>query len=220
MLVFRTRGLRPLFSAGACRFWDGDGGGTPGGDGGSGGATPPASNPPAANPPANPPANPEDALGDAGKEAIRKEREAAKAARDEATAAKRELEELKNAGASDAEKALKAARAEGEKATRTEFESKIRRAEVRSALRAAGLTSDKALDLAANAPELVALAVEDDGSVKGLTEAIAKFAKEYPEMFAKAPAGGGVTRGVQGGDGAPAKPATLAEAVSAHYAKH
>lgn len=185
-----------------------------------GGANPPPANPEPPKPPdpTPPPAKgPDDPeLGDAGKEAIRRERENAKAEKDRADKLQEELDAFRAAGQSDQEKAIEAARREAAKATATEYEGRIRRAEVRSALRAAGITNDKTLTLAVNAPEFASLKVADDGSVTDIGSTVESFKKDYPEMFAKAPApaGAGVTRGAQSG-GEPERPKTLSDAITA-----
>lgn len=192
--------------------------GEPSGDG----ATPPASGQQPATPPATsstpPPASggePQpDADGmttDAGREALRREREARKAA-------EKELEELRGLSASDAEKAAKKAVDEATKARDDFWASRIRATETRSALRAAGLTNEKDLELAVNAPSLQALSVGDDGTVTGLADAVAAFKKDHPSLFTPAaPAGGTVTRGPQNG-GTTDRPKTLQEAVAAAMA--
>lgn len=194
----------------------------------SAGATPDPTNagsPPApATPPVTPPATGDDQLGDAGRRAIEAERAAARAADERARAAESELQKLREAGQSDAEKALTQARREAQAEERTKWQAHIRSAEVRSALRASGMTNDKTLALAVQAPELAKLKVTDEGSVEQLSEAIAAFKKDYPELFAAAapgtppppPAPGGAWDGAAGG-GKP-QPASLEDAIAAHYA--
>jgi hypothetical protein len=194
------------------------------------GAIPPAGNPagpsqPPATPPVTPPpgATPDsDGLTtDAGRRALDAERTKAKAAEDRAKAAEKERDDLKAATQSDGEKAITAAKKEAEATTSAKFESRLRQAEVRSALRTAGLTNDKTLALAVNAAEFAALKVEEDGSIRDLDKVVEAFKKDYPEMVAavapKPPTGGQPTRGPQNG-GAPERPKTLNEAVAAHYA--
>lgn len=78
-----------------------------------------------------------------------------------------------------------------------------------------GLTNEKALDLAVNAPEFAALKVDEDGSVTDLTKTVEAFVKDYPEMFAAAPAAGGVNRGPNGGPSD--QPTSLEGAIGQHY---
>lgn len=189
------------------------------------GATPPPSGqptgqPPAANPPTPPATGDGDGLGDAGKRAIEAERAARREAEDRAKAAERERDELRAAHQSESEKALTAAKKDAEATTTAKFEGRLRQAEVRSALRSAGLTNDKTLALAVNAAEFAALKVDEDGSIKDLDKVVETFKKDYPEMFAAAapkPAGGQPTRGPQNG-GTPERPKNLGEAVQQHYA--
>lgn len=185
------------------------------------GPNPPAGDPP--KPPATPPAPAQppatgepapDADGmttDAGRRALAAERDRAKALQ-------KELDDLRAASATDDEKreaSIKAAAA----SERDEYwAGRIRTSEVRSALRAAGLTNDKALVLAVNAPEFAALEVStDDGSVKGLDKTIEAFRKDYPEMFAQPKPAGQPTRGPQSGADKD-RPKSLSDAVAAHYA--
>ena len=187
----------------------------------AGGATPPdAGNPPEPpKPPAAPPAPPapeapkppatdDQALGETGLKAL-------KAERDARAAAEKELADLKAAGLTDQEKAIDEARKAAAAEERAKGDSRIRRSEVRSALRVKGLSNEKALDLAVNAPEFAALKVEEDGSILDLTKTVDAFVKDYPEMFAAAPAAGGVNRGPT--DGSPDQPTSLEGAVAQHY---
>lgn len=180
------------------------------------GANPPTGGDP--KPPADPPKPPAtgapepDADGmttDAGREALRKER-------DRAARAEKALADIQAAHASDDEKrdaSLKAAAAQ----ERDEYwSSRIRRAEVRSALRSEGLMDDKALALAANAPAFESLKVDEDGNVPELAKTVAAFKTDYPQLFTPAKAGSGQpTRGPQNGGAPTDRPKTLAEAVAA-----
>lgn len=195
--------------------------GEPGGDG----ATPPAGQPPA-TPPATPPTAPPatgapdpDADGmttDAGRRALAAERK-------RAAELQKRVEELEGQTASDAEKATKQAVKDAVSERDTYWAERIRRSEARSALRAAGVTNDKDLDLAANAPEFAALTVDEQGTVTDLAKAVEQFKKDHPAIFAApAPAvpPGAPTRGPQNGTGAPAdRPKGLSEAVAAHFAR-
>lgn len=113
--------------------------------------------------------------------------ERAKARR--ADALERELEELKAGNATEAEKALTAARKEGEKAADAKWQERVRAIEVRGALRGAGIANERFLALAVHSDEFSSLAVDPDGNVSGITEAVALFKKNVPEAFAAAGAG-------------------------------
>lgn len=198
-----------------------------------------AGTPPApATPPVTPPATGDDQLSDAGRRAIAAERATAEAAEARAKAAEAELQKIREANQSDAEKALTQARREAQAEERGKWTAHIRSSEIRSSLRAAGMTNDKTLNLAIQAPELVKLKVTDEGAVEGLTEAITAFKRDYPELFAAAapaPAGGqppapasgttppaptgGSWDGSAGGRGG-TQPASLQDAVSQQLAKN
>lgn len=126
----------------------------------------------------------DDALGDAGKRALRAEREARAAAVKEATDLRTRLEELENASKSDHEKALAQAKREGAAEVADRYHAAIRRSEVRAALVGAGV-SPSVLDLAVRADQFSGLKVTDDGEVAGLTEAVEAFRKTMPDLFAK-----------------------------------
>lgn len=155
----------------------------------AGGATPPQSPPasPAADPPTTPAApatGDPDVLGDAGKRALRAEREQRAAAERERDELKTRLEQLEGASKTEQQKALdeavKAAKAE----TQASADARIRRAEVKAALAASGIVASE-LDLAAIAPEFGKLKVTDQGDVEGLAEAVKDFKEAHPTLFAK-----------------------------------
>jgi hypothetical protein len=190
----------------------------------AGGATPPATGQPTGQPtpPAAPPTPaptpgatpPVDGMAtDAGRRALDAERTRAETA-------EKELAKLRAATQTESEKALELARKEGETSATTKLQAQLRQTEVRSALRAAGLTNDKTLALATRAAEFEALKVEEDGSVKDLAKTVETFKKDHPEMFeAPKPAPPGQpTRGVNGTE--PERPQTMNEAVAEHYASH
>ena len=140
-------------------------------------------------------------LGDAGKRALdtmkaekRAEAEARKAAEEERDALRSRLETLENASKSDQEKAIAAARKEGESAATEKWAGIIRATRVESALVAAG-----AIDpgLAALAPEFTALKVADDGTVADLESTVEAFKTAHPNQFGRAtlPDFGGGSRG-------------------------
>jgi hypothetical protein len=161
------------------------------------GQTPPAATP-ATGPAAGAPATGEPSdLGDAGKRAIdamKAERDAEQRAR---KAAEKALDELRLAGATDTEKAIAKAKADGAAEVTGRFHDQIRRSEVRVALTAAGMNPG-VIDLAARADEFAALKVGDDGAVDGLDRVVAAFKTAHGDLFAgKRPTGsadaGGIT---------------------------
>lgn len=125
------------------------------------------------------PDQPEDVTGL--KNALRTERQSAAEQKARADAAESELTKLRQASLTDQEKAVDAARREGAAEVRTLFEARIRRAEIRTALTAAGITASE-LDLASGATEFASLKVGDDG-VAGLSEAVDAFKKAHPALF-------------------------------------
>jgi hypothetical protein len=137
-------------------------------------------------PPATGDRAPDDDLGEAGKRALEAERRARREAEDKAKALEKERDDLKAATQSESEKALDEARKEERKKVASEYEARIRRTEARSALRAAGMTNEKALELYAGAPEFASLKVTDDGSVEGLDEVVKQLKADVPESFAVA----------------------------------
>ena len=163
------------------------------------GQTPPAQ--PATGPAAATPATGEpDNLGDAGKRAIdamKAERDAAQRA---AKAAEKALEELRLAGATDAEKAIAKARAEGIAEVTDRFLDQIRRSEVKVALTAAGINPSE-LALASKADEFAALTIGDDGAIEGLDKAVAAFRAAHGGLFGARRASGSADGGA-GGAGA------------------
>lgn len=164
--------------------------------------------PPAPTPPATGEGEP-DADGmttDAGRRALAAERQ-------KAGDLKKELDELKAAHATDADKHDAEVKAAAAKERDEFWAGRIRSAEVRSALRAKGLTDDKQLNLAANAPELSALKVDEEGRVADLDKSIDAFVKDYPALFTAPKPGGQPTRGPQ----APSdeRPKNLGDAIAA-----
>lgn len=168
------------------------------------------------------PATGEDQLGVAGHRALEAERQARRDAEARAQTLEQERDALRTATQTDAEKALEQAKRDAKAEERGIWQSHIRTSEVRSTLRAAGLSNEKTLALAVQAPEFAKLRVGEDGTVEKLTETVAQFRKDYPELFAApaapaAPAPGGAWDGSAGGGKAPAT--NLEDAVSAHYSK-
>jgi hypothetical protein len=182
-------------------------------------AAPPANSAPPAPPAAPatppPPATGDDGLGEAGKKAIAAERKAAKEAQDALKTAQAELEALRTQGLSESEKAIKEASNTAAAAERAKWQSSIRAVRVESALRVAGASNEKLLELALRSDLVSALKVDEAGKVEGLDAAIAKLKEEIPEMFGAPASGGGPTRGAVTGAAGQAK--TLEEAVAGHY---
>jgi hypothetical protein len=143
-------------------------------------------------------------LGEAGKKALAAEREKARKAERALRAAERarqaaeaEAEELRNASASDAEKAIAQARKEGAAEARAEAmkaaNERLVKAEVKAA--AAGKLANPAL--AVKLLDLSDFEVDDDGNVseKAIAKAIGELLEENPYLAA----GDGKPRG--SGDG-------------------
>ena len=135
-------------------------------------------------------------LGDAGKRALEAERQARRDAEDRLKAAADELEKLRTASQSDHEKAINEARKEAETATAEKYRGQIRQLQLQNALRDAGISDAKSLELSAAAPLFRDLKVRDDGTVDGLEGAVEQAKKDYPALFEQR-TGSGVTRGVQ-----------------------
>ncbi|RAJ70274.1 minor structural protein GP20 [Streptomyces sp. Amel2xB2] len=89
----------------------------------------------------------------------------------------RELEEAARSTESDAEKAVREAREEGE----ARFRKPLVRAAARAALAQAGLNGDT--DRVLKLVDLDGLSVDDDGDVIGLDAEVNKLKDEYPEFF-------------------------------------
>lgn len=158
-----------------------------------------------------------DALGEAGKRAIKAERDAAKAAQEALRVAQTELETLRAAGLSESEKAVKEATNAATAAERAKWQTSIRAVRVEAALRVAGATNETLLDLALRSDLISALKVDEAGKVTDLDKAVEQMKKDIPEMFTKA-GPGTVTTGAQTGQPADAK--DLESAIAAHYTKH
>lgn len=137
-----------------------------------------------------------EALGEAGTRALAAERKRANEAEKAQRTLQTRLTELENASKSETDKAIDVARKEGAAEATAKANERIRRAEVRSALTAAGV-NPALLDLAARADEFGALKVGDDGEVEGLAAAVEAFKKTMPDLFraAQRPDFGGGPRG-------------------------
>ncbi len=163
------------------------------------GATPVAAGAtPAQTPPAEPVAAPQitpdpsatdypDGLGDAGKQALDRMKATAKDAESRAKKAEKALADIQAASQSDSEKAIAAARLEGATEAGAKADARVRRAEVRAALTAAGCS---AVDIVAKADEFAELEVDEDGNVIGLDKAVAAVKAANASLFgAKRPTG-------------------------------
>jgi hypothetical protein len=149
----------------------------------AGGATPPQTpDQPATVTPPQQPSQPAtgtpDADGmttDAGRRALREEREAR-------ATLQRELDELKGQNRTESEKALEAAKKAGASEADGRWSGLIRKAEVRTALMGAGI-QPSVLDLAVGASEFAGLKVNDKGEVEGLEAAVDAFKKARTDLF-------------------------------------
>lgn len=146
-----------------------------------------------------------DGLGEAGRRALKAERDARAAAEKQRDEAQRRFEDLENASKSDHEKALAQAKRDGAAEVATRYQDAIRRSEVRAALIQAGLAVNL-VDLASRSDQFTELRVTDAGAVQGLDAAIEAFRKATPELFAKptaprSPDFGGGPRGAPATDG-------------------
>lgn len=139
-----------------------------------------AAQPPSANPAPSSPATGDDGLSDPGREAIRRERDAAKEWKTKAETAQKELERLTAATQTDSERAISAARAE----ERSRFDADRRRFQVRLELQEAGLPAALAADLSTS-ERFAGLKVGDDGSVDAasIAEVIEKLRTDTPAIF-------------------------------------
>lgn len=167
------------------------------------------------------PATGEEALGEAGKAVLAQARREAREAKESAATLQRQLEELQAGSQTEHERAVATAAREAASSERTKWQSRIREAEVRGALRGAGITNEKLLGLAVAAPEFRDLKVDNEtGAVDGVSEAIEKFKADYPEAFGKKaePGPGGSWGGSEGGR-TKSEPETLQDAVMDRLAK-
>jgi hypothetical protein len=139
----------------------------------------PVQTPPAA-PETEPATGTAEALGEGGKQALQQERDARKTAERELKKLTDRLAALELAGKSEQEQAVAKAKAEGASEAMVKADAKVRRAEVKAALAAAGCTKS---DLLANAPAFASLAVDEDGNVAGLNEEVSKAKTAYSELF-------------------------------------
>lgn len=152
---------------------------------GAGGATPNAASGPSVQPPQGDPAGAPGAQPTDDRSAANA-REALSRVAQERDDLKRQLDELKSASQTDAEKAIAQARKEGATEALGRVQAQVRRSEVRAALTAAGV-SPTLVDLAARADVFANLKVSDEGDVQGLDGALEAFRRATPDAFVKAP---------------------------------
>lgn len=162
------------------------------------------------------PATGDAALGEAGKRALEAERTARKAAEDRAKAAEKERDEAKLANASDHDRAIAAAKAEGEATVTDRLHAAVRRQSVREALLAAGVAAGLVADLS-KADEFVGLKVGDDDEIdsKELAAAVKAHKDRVPDAYKAPGSSGSADGGARGGDRAPAT--TLEDSIMRHY---
>lgn len=130
--------------------------------------------------------NGEDQLGDAGKKAIAEERKAKSAAEQRAKAAEEELEKIRSANQSEAEKALDKARKEGRTEATTQSNARLVRAEVKAAAATAQF-NDPGDAVAQLHAQLATVKVSDDGDVDeaAVKALIEQLAKDKPYLLKK-----------------------------------
>lgn len=125
-------------------------------------------------------------IGEAGRRAIEAERLAAREAQARAKTLERELETLRTATQTDHEKAIAQARKEAIAEVTAKSDAKVRAAEVRRALQAAGCTD---VPLGSLAREFASLEVTDEGDVTDLDKTVEAFKKAHPSLFGRTSAG-------------------------------
>ena len=162
-------------------------------------------------------------LGEGGKRALAAEREArAKAERDRKAADKRakaaeaRLAELEGASKTDQEKALEAARNEAAEAVRAEVTAELHGERIQSALiRAASGKLADPQDAVVYLKDKIE--VGDDGrpDQKAVASAIEQLLKDKPYLAPAAKGHGSADQGTRKNGGG--KPATLTDAIAAHY---
>lgn len=157
----------------------------------------PTPDPPADPPPADPPAD-DAPLGEAGIEALRRERENAKNAKAEAKRLADEIAALKAEQMTETERAIEAAKAEGRTEALGTISERLIRSEIRAA--AAGKVDPEWID---DLPKLLptdTFTVDDDGEVdtEAIRAAIAGLVEAKPSLKAT-PATGSADGGPRGG---------------------
>lgn len=125
----------------------------------------------------------ESALGDAGKQAIDRMKAERNAERKRAAAAEAELENLRNAGATEQEKAVLAARKEGETEATKRANDRLVRAEAK-AVAAGSKFRDPSDVIAQLGSQLAGITVDEDGEVdqKALKALVDGLAKSKPYL--------------------------------------
>jgi hypothetical protein len=182
------------------------------GDGAAEGAKPDDAAKPDDKAAAKPDTKPDEGeLGDAGKAALTAERKARRDAEARATAAEKERDALKTATQSESEKAISDAKKEAATEADAKWAGLIRRTKVEAAIAALG--GDPVL---ADSREFADLKVTDTGDVEELTATVDAFKAAHPTLFTARVPGGSADQGAKPPGGQ--KPATLQEAVEAHYA--
>jgi hypothetical protein len=159
----------------------------------------PVQTPPAA-PESVPATGADEALGEGGKQALQQERDARKTAERELKKLTDRLAAAELAGKSEQEQAIAKARTEGAAEALTKAQTIVRRASVREALVAAGCTDPA---IAARADEFGELAVDEDGNVAGLSQAVSSFKGAHPTLFLGKRPTGSADAGSATGAGAP-----------------
>lgn len=125
-----------------------------------------------------------EALGDAGKQALDRMKADKKAAEARAKAAEAELDKLRNASKSEQEKAIDAARKEGESEATTRANDRLVRAEAK-VLAATAKFRDPSDVIAQLGGQLKEIEVDGDGEVdaKALKALVDKLAKDKPYLI-------------------------------------
>lgn len=127
--------------------------------------------------------DPDPALGDAGKQAIDRMKSERNAERKRAASAEAELEKLRNAGQTEQEKAVAAARKEGESEATKRANDRLVRAEAK-AVAAGAKFRDPSDAIAQLGSQLAEIAVDEDGEVDqaALKALVDKLAKGKPYL--------------------------------------
>lgn len=134
--------------------------------------------------PASSTATGEEALGDTGKALLAEARRLAREAENRAKAAETRANELESGQQTEAERAVSAAKREAAAEERAKWAERARKAEVRGALRGAGIVDDAALELALGSPTFQGLKVNNEtGDVEGVSEAIEEFKARHAYLF-------------------------------------
>jgi hypothetical protein len=143
---------------------------------------------------------PDPKLGAAGERALREERAARTKAERDAKAVKKELDDLKAASATDAEKAIAKAKQEGKTEALKLANARVMKSEIKAA--AAGRLANPAVAVRLLDPDDF---TDDDGEVdeKKLKAAIDQLLKDEPYLAGKGRANGDGGGGPRGTDAAP-----------------